>query len=111
MHLAATIDQAPKLVWQIPKPVWIGLVFLAFWHWWPLGLGLLAFLIWSGRMGCWGHRGYGRWHNHREGQGGGCGPWGGFRERRGSSGNRAFDEYRADTLRRLEEEEREFRDF
>ena len=27
------------------------------------------------------------------------------------SGNRAFDEYRADTLRRLEEEQREFRDF
>ena len=27
------------------------------------------------------------------------------------SGNRAFDEYRAETLRRLEEEQREFRDF
>jgi hypothetical protein len=27
------------------------------------------------------------------------------------SGNRAFDEYRAATLRRLEEEQREFRDF
>jgi Protein of unknown function (DUF2852) len=28
-----------------------------------------------------------------------------------SSGNRAFDEYRADTLRRLEDEQREFREF
>jgi hypothetical protein len=28
-----------------------------------------------------------------------------------SSGNRAFDEYRAETLRRLEDEQREFRDF
>ena len=28
-----------------------------------------------------------------------------------SSGNRAFDEYREETLRRLEEEQREFRDF
>jgi hypothetical protein len=28
-----------------------------------------------------------------------------------SSGNRAFDDYRADTLRRLEEEQQEFRDF
>jgi hypothetical protein len=28
-----------------------------------------------------------------------------------SSGNRAFDDYRADTLRRLEEEQREFREF
>ena len=28
-----------------------------------------------------------------------------------ASGNRAFDEYRSDTLRRLEEEEKEFRQF
>jgi hypothetical protein len=28
-----------------------------------------------------------------------------------SSGNRAFDEYRTDTLRRLEEEQREFKEF
>lgn len=28
-----------------------------------------------------------------------------------SSGNRAFDEYRTETLRRLEEEQREFQDF
>jgi len=27
------------------------------------------------------------------------------------SGNQAFDEYRAETLRRLEDEQREFRDF
>ena len=42
----------------------------------------------------------------RMGQGGGGG-WG-FGP---SSGNRAFDEYRSETLRRLEEEQREFRDF
>jgi hypothetical protein len=30
---------------------------------------------------------------------------------RGSSGNRAFDEYRDETLRRLEEEQREFKAF
>ena len=35
------------------------------------------------------------------------GSWGGPP----SSGNRAFDDYRAETLRRLEEEQREFRDF
>ena len=28
-----------------------------------------------------------------------------------TSGNRAFDEYRTETLKRLEEEQREFRDF
>ena len=30
---------------------------------------------------------------------------------RPSSGNRAFDEYRTETLRRLEDEQREFREF
>jgi len=35
------------------------------------------------------------------------GGWGAPR----SSGNHAFDEYRSETLRRLEEEQREFRDF
>lgn len=44
------------------------------------------------------------------GQGGGCG-WGWGRQRPAApppSGNRAFDEYRAETLRRLEEEQQEF---
>jgi hypothetical protein len=31
--------------------------------------------------------------------------------RSSSSGNRAFDEYRTETLRRLEEEQREFKEF
>jgi hypothetical protein len=35
------------------------------------------------------------------------GGWGGQR----SSGNRAFDDYRAQTLRRLEDEQREFKEF
>jgi hypothetical protein len=68
-------------------------------------------------MGCWGGRGYDRWQDRMQekmdrvrakmdnfGHGG---AWG----QGGSSGNRAFDEYRTDTLRRLEEEQREFRDF
>lgn len=37
-----------------------------------------------------------------------CGDWWGNPP---SSGNRAFDEYRIEALRRLEEEQREFRDF
>ena len=39
----------------------------------------------------------------------GCG--GARRAYREATGNRAFDEYRAETLRRLEEEQREFREF
>ena len=38
-----------------------------------------------------------------------AGQWGGWEPR--SSGNRAFDEYRTETLRRLEEEQKEFKDF
>jgi hypothetical protein len=83
---------------EIGKPAWIGLLVLSFVIYWPIGLALLAFLIWSGRMGC---RGAGRWHKrHRCDQ---------YRMR--SSGNTAFDEYREETLRRLEEEQREFKDF
>jgi hypothetical protein len=39
----------------------------------------------------------------------GCGP--GNLRNQPSSGNRAFDEYRAETLRRLEDEQREFKEF
>ena len=39
------------------------------------------------------------------------GPWNGPWNYAPSSGNRAFDEYRTETLRRLEEEQREFREF
>ena len=48
------------------------------------------------RLGCWQH--WARCCSTRS-------AWG------SSSGNRAFDEYRTDTLRRLEEEQREFREF
>jgi len=99
MGIAARLD-------DIGKPAWIALTIAGFILCWPVGLALLAFLIGSGRMGCWRHRGYGRWHNERGDET--AGRW---RGRHDGSGNRAFDEYRADTLRRLEEEEREFRSF
>ena len=92
-------------------PAWIVLMVLGFVFWWPVGLAILAFTLWSRRMSCWGGHNYDHWQEKMErvrakmehfGQGG----WGGP-----SSGNRAFDEYRSDTLRRLEEEQREFREF
>jgi hypothetical protein len=95
------------------KPAWIGLLVLSFIAFWPLGLALLAYLIWSGRMGCSWHGG-GAWHRNpgsfREGMERMRTQWCGGRASR-SSGNSAFDDYRAETLRRLEEEEREFREF
>jgi hypothetical protein len=116
MTLTAKID-------ELGKPAWIAATVLGFVIWWPVGLATLAFVIWSGRMGC-GYQGH--WQNRMErmqakmdrlrermgqgpgmGHGSGFGGWG-FGP---SSGNRAFDEYRSETLRRLEEEQREFRDF
>jgi hypothetical protein len=99
------------------RPAWILLTVLGFVVWWPLGLALLAFTIWSGRMAC-SRYGMERWQNkmtrmqekmdrvRTQMQGGGAGLWS-----PPSSGNRAFDEYRAETLRRLEDEQREFQEF
>ena len=99
---------------ELGRPAWIALMVLAFVIFWPAGLALLAYLKWSGRMGC-GHHGFGRWQRwerfqerheaRRAWAAQNC--WGASR----SSGNRAFDEYRTETLRRLEDEEREFREF
>jgi hypothetical protein len=94
------------------KGAWIAATVLSFWFAWPLGLAMLIFLSCSGRMRAWKHEARGRWYN--TGRGGNCG-WGGWKDdrgaRRGSSGNAAFDEYRAETLRRLEEEQKEFEEY
>ena len=105
MELAAKID-------DYGKPAWIALMVLGFVLFWPIGLALLAYLFWSGRMGCGKNSGPGRWHFTRDESDRDRGPrWGSKRWRAGSSGNRAFDEYRDETLRRLEDEQREFTDF
>jgi hypothetical protein len=92
---------------------WVALAVLGFVFWWPVGLAVLAFTIFSGRFGC-GHR-MGRWQEKFEKMdrmcGGGRGPGGNGFWGPPSSGNRAFDEYRAETLRRLEDEQKEFKDF
>ena len=99
---------------EMGRPAWIGLMVVSFILFWPLGLAVLAFLLWSGRMGHgWGCGSHG---NHRERWQRFAGAWdrrGGERFRPGyaSSGNRAFDEYREETLKRLEDEQREFREF
>lgn len=106
---------------ELGTAAWVALMILGFVFWWPLGLALLAFIIGSGRMSCCGSGGMTRWQNKMErmqqkmdwmrsrmdGGGNGHDWWGTPR----SSGNRAFDDYRAETLRRLEDEQREFKDF
>ena len=89
---------------DLPTPMWIALMVLGFLLFWPLGLATLVYLIWSGKMMCcigrmasWKSDNLKRWGI----------PHGVSR----STGNVAFDEYRETTLKRLEEERREFTQF
>jgi hypothetical protein len=94
------------------RPLAIAFTVLGFMFWWPVGLAMLFYMIGSGRMGCFGRRKRGM--NQQSWQD--AGPWAnwkswacGIADRpAASSGNRAFDEYKADTLRRMEEEQQEF---
>ena len=104
------MDRAIPLTAKIDeygKPAWIALMILGFIVWWPLGLTVLAFGLGSGRMGCWKGHHMNRWHER--GAPRGAGTW--WQPPQRSSGNRAFDEYRTETLRRLEDEQKEFHEF
>ena len=102
MSIAAKLD-------DLGKPAWIGLTILSFMAYWPAGLAVLAYLLWSGRMRCWKRGGYGRWQQAgMDRMQAARGRWCGGERRGQTSGNHAFDEYRDETLRRLEDEQREF---
>ena len=83
------------------KPAWITLMIVGFIVFWPIGLGILFYLMWSGRMGCKSRN------------------WSGFSRKRWNqaqkvfrpTGNNAFDEYRDETLNRLQQEADEFKTF
>jgi len=80
------------------KGAWIAATVLGFILFWPVGLALLAYLIWSKRM-----------FNTS------CRPssasWRQTSIEHRSTGNSAFDAYKADTLRRLEQEQDKFEAF
>lgn len=79
------------------KAAWITAMVLGFVIFWPVGLALLFYMIWSNRMSnpmC-SHKSRRRHHMMAT----------------RSTGNSAFDAYRADTLRRLEEEQDKFEEF
>ncbi|MGQ0457986.1 MAG: DUF2852 domain-containing protein [Hyphomicrobium sp.] len=97
------------------KPAWLAAMIVGFVLFWPIGLAILAYLLWSGRMTCGWQGGRGRWQSRFADK---------FDRARARvedevknfsggypSGNRAFDDYRDATLKRLEEEERQFRAF
>ncbi|MEM9473723.1 MAG: DUF2852 domain-containing protein [Pseudomonadota bacterium] len=77
------------------KGAWIAAMVLGFILFWPIGLALLFYMIWSKNMfkGSCATR---TRHAHTA-----------FK----TSGNTAFDAYKAETLRRLEEEQHAFEEF
>jgi hypothetical protein len=99
----------------ISRPAAIAFTILGFLFWWPVGLAMLFYMIGSGRMGCFGRRRRamyqqftqdgGPWSNWKTWA---CGPTANAPP---TSGNRAFDEYKAETLRRMEEEQKDFSSF
>ena len=101
------MDTVVERLDDMGMPAWITLMVVSFVLFWPVGLLVLGYLIWSGRMGSWrSNRGCGgKWSERNSVR----------RQarhiRRRSSGNVAFDEYREETLRRLEEEQIEFTNF
>ncbi len=78
------------------KGAWIAAMILGFVFVWPVGLAILAYMIWSKRLfagGCSARRMQRRSHSFA------------------ATGNTAFDSYKAETLRRLEDEQKAFEEF
>ncbi len=78
------------------KGAWIAAMVLGFIFFWPVGLALLAYMIWSKRMFKNSCTAMTRTRARHMGK---------------SSGNSAFDAYKHETLRRLEEEQDNFEAF
>ena len=89
---------------DLPTPIWIALMVLGFVLFWPLGLITLVYLVWSGKMMCCIGR-LASW------KGDDLKRWNIVDAESRPTGNIAFDEYREATLKRLEEERREFTQF
>ena len=84
------------------RPAWIVAMVLGFIVFWPIGLALLAYMIWSKRM-------FGKSCRSRRNSSANA-----YRHSFNAarpSGNAAFDAYKMDTLRRLEDEQKSFEDF
>ncbi len=92
-------SQAEAWLDERGKGAWIAAMVLGFIVFWPIGLALLAYLIWSKRMfngACKQRRSYAK---HKRGR------------RFEETGNAAFDAYKAETLQRLEDEQDAFEAF
>ena len=79
-------------------PLGVAAVVLGFMAWWPLGLAVVAYIMWGGSIDDLAQKGIDELKSA-------------FKSgtvSQGSTGNAAFDAYREETLRRLEEERAEF---
>ena len=88
--IATWPSQAENWLDERGKAAWIIAMIVGFIVFWPLGLALLAYMIWSKRIfsgGCTRRHAF-------------C-----------SSGNSAFDAYKANTLKRLKDEQKQFEAF
>lgn len=92
--IATWPSQAESWLDRQGRPAWIIAMVLGFIVFWPVGLALLGYMIWSNRMSC-------RSKITRSQR----------RHAARGTGNAAFDAYKADTLRRLEEEQEQFESF
>ena len=101
-----THTQALRPGWT---PLTIALMVLGFVFFWPLGLAMLAYILWGDRIPEFRRSAEGVKADFKRSFGG-CASrksWGGAQGGHSyNSGNAAFDEYRESELRRLEEERR-----
>jgi putative salt-induced outer membrane protein YdiY len=84
-------------------PLGVAATVLGFVVWWPLGLAVIAYIMWGGSIDDLASDTVSQIKQS-------------FKSRSpagygSSSGNAAFDAYKAETLRRLEEEQEEFNEF
>lgn len=95
MHRGNWLRRSEQWLDDRGKAAWIAAMVVGFIAFWPIGLALLAYMIWSKRMfnGSCATR---TRHAHSA-----------FK----TSGNTAFDAYKSETLRRLEEEQDAFERF
>ncbi|MGL4310171.1 MAG: DUF2852 domain-containing protein [Paracoccaceae bacterium] len=89
---------------QRGRPAWIIAMVLGFILFWPLGLALLAYMIFAGKFKrhTFGQEDHTMFCRHRRSA---------YHAATRSSGNTAFDAYKAEMLKRLENEQEAFESF
>jgi Sec-independent protein translocase protein TatA len=98
-----------KMNTALIKPEWsfvtIALMVLGFIMFWPLGLAVLAYIIWGEKFGGSADKA-GDWINKNKSRMSSCKSHKGkgYKSSHHSTGNAAFDEYRQEQMKRLNEE-------